>query len=349
MRLYIKAETFPGRFFTSNIKTPYKFHDHSHTINSLAPLFNITMNTTDPCSGTDIASRLPTLSGGSAAFILVALMLGCLSQPAGSLIVYTQFGAWRLWRLSPLLAGLEGITVILCLIQAPFSKISQRERAFTILAKRTTSTHDEARSLVEVLGRPKLELIVPMMLQIVKLMFITGSKITITLAVMFWLDWVVIQYCHCWVWFSPNSESRPRCKHNTHDRARAGSVCKPDWVGSTALDDNVDWSKRMAKPLGSFVLLITHGGMSCWGLQVVWSEAYVRLPSILDMMLFFFLIGLATFVAMVLFTDSQEQGSIHAAVRIWAVMITFMGLAIYYRFWYDEQGTYKPPWLDWLG
>ncbi len=45
--------------------------------------------------------------------------------------------------------------------------------------------------------RPKLELILPIMLQVWKVMFIRGSKFTTAMAVLYWIDWVVIQYCHC--------------------------------------------------------------------------------------------------------------------------------------------------------
>lgn len=109
-----------------------------------------------------------TLLGGSAAFIQIALLLGVLAQPPGSLVVSPLLGYWRLWRLAPILCGLEGLTILLMLLHAFKINISQRERAFVILAKRTTATHDETRTLQEYLERPKLELIVPMMLQFCK-------------------------------------------------------------------------------------------------------------------------------------------------------------------------------------
>ncbi|PMD15351.1 hypothetical protein NA56DRAFT_710021 [Hyaloscypha hepaticicola] len=123
---------------------------------------------------------------GSAAFILIALALGTLAQPPCSLVIPPPF-----------LCGLEGLTILFFLIQARFVHISQRTRTFTIAVKRTTTTHDDTRSLVKYVERPKLELIAPMMLQIWKVIFISGSWFTTTMAILYWLDWAAVQYCHC--------------------------------------------------------------------------------------------------------------------------------------------------------
>jgi hypothetical protein len=41
-----------------------------------------------------------TLSGSSAAFILIALALGTLAQPSGSLVIPPRVGHRRIWRAS---------------------------------------------------------------------------------------------------------------------------------------------------------------------------------------------------------------------------------------------------------
>lgn len=67
--------------------------------------------------------RTTNLSGGSAAFIIIALILGNLAEPAGSLVVLSLLGSWRL---SPLLYGLEGLIILVALLHAPFAGITTR-------------------------------------------------------------------------------------------------------------------------------------------------------------------------------------------------------------------------------
>lgn len=180
-----------------------------------------------------------TLSGGSAAFIIIALILGTLSQPPGSLIISYRtpdIAHWRIWRLSPLLCGLEGLTILFALVHAPFVHASQRQRAFTIMARRTSTTHHETRSLVEYLERPKMELILPMVLQIWKVIFIRGSRITSVMATFYWLNWAVVQYCHCWVWFAPITREGAACYHPQNT---VGSICQPRWGGEEATAESV--------------------------------------------------------------------------------------------------------------
>jgi len=152
-----------------------------------------------------------TLPSGSAAFIIIALILGPLSQPSGSISVLYPHKILRIWRLSPLVCALEGLLILLSLAHAPFTKTSQLERAFTILSLRTIASSHTEKPLVEYLERPKLELILPMMLQIVKVAFISGSRLTTVLAYCYWVGWVLVQYCHCLVWMWPITEEPARC------------------------------------------------------------------------------------------------------------------------------------------
>jgi hypothetical protein len=133
------------------------------------------------------------ISRGSAAFILVALALGALTQPPGSLLISPSVGHLRIWRLSPFLCGPEGLTILCSLVQAPFAHMSQRKRAFDIMAKRTTTTHGDTRSLVEISQRPKLELILPVMLQIGKVFFLRASRFTTAMAILYWIDGAVVE------------------------------------------------------------------------------------------------------------------------------------------------------------
>jgi hypothetical protein len=186
-----------------------------------------------------------TLSGGSAAFILIALALGTLAQPPDSLVIPPRVGHRRIWRLSPFLCGLEGLTILFFLIQARFVHISQRTRTFTIMAKRTTTTHDDTRPLVEYVERPKLELIVPMMLQIWKVIFIRGPWSTTTMAILYCFDWATVQYCHCWIYFRPITEKKSHCQRAIQHAHEERSVCKRDWAIRGEASDYVDVLTRV--------------------------------------------------------------------------------------------------------
>jgi hypothetical protein len=81
--------------------------------------------------------------------------------------------------------GLDNSLALCSLVQAPFAHLSQRKRAFDIMAKRTTTTHGDTRSPVEISQMPKLELILPMILQIGKVFFLRGSRITTAMAILY--------------------------------------------------------------------------------------------------------------------------------------------------------------------
>jgi hypothetical protein len=68
-----------------------------------------------------------------------------------------------------------------------------------------------------------------MMLQIWKVFFIRDSWLTKTMALLFWIDWAVVQYCHCWVWLAPLVEERPQCQHDLEYR-KVEKVCERKWV-----------------------------------------------------------------------------------------------------------------------
>jgi len=83
-------------------------------------------------------SNCNTVSGGSAAFLFVALILGNLSQLAGFVPPY--FGSWRVWRLSPLFCGLEGAHNDPCPLQRTFQ--ARFSEAACIHNKVTSATHE---------------------------------------------------------------------------------------------------------------------------------------------------------------------------------------------------------------
>ena len=299
-----------------------------------------------------------TLCGGSAAFLIIALILGNLAQPSGSLVVAPNFGSWRVWRLVPLFYGLEG------LITAPFQYVSQRERAFTILAQRTTTSHNEKRPLATYLDRPKLELVLPMMLQIWKVVFIRDSKITTVLAIMYWIDWAAVQYCHCWVWFRPFMEETPVCRHG--DGAEDFNVCEIDWVGPTIRNDNIGGYVKISKPLtriSAYCFVSFHVGWSvcklfmflAWLRQDAhWSWNALAPTGTILYVLYLCLVILVA-LGVVMSSLNISDGYILKSVRQRLVLKSFLAsfnlaaILVYYKFFYKETRTYKPAWLDWFG
>jgi hypothetical protein len=305
-----------------------------------------------------------TLSGGSAAFLIIALILGNLAQPPGALVVAPNFGSWRVWRLAPLFCGLEGLTILLTLITAPFEQVSQRERAFTILAQRTTTSHDEKRPLATYLDMPKLELVWPMMLQIWKVVFIRGSKITTVLAVLYWIDWAAVQYCHCWVWFRPFTERTPLCRHG--DNAEDFNVCQIDWVGPTIQNDNMRGYVKVSKALAwisghSFVSFLA--GWSVFKLFkfLAWlrQDAHWSWYALAPIGTIFYVLYLCLVILVALgialpnlnLSDGYDLKSVRQILVLKSFLASFnlVAILVYYKFFYEETGTYKPAWLDWFG
>ena len=307
-------------------------------------LLTSTTESTKPCPPKN------TLSGGSAAFIVITLILGCLAQPPGCLILPSTLGSYRVWRLNPLTCSLEGITILTKLLYGPFTRTSQKEQAFTIMAQRTTSDHNEKRSLVGCLGRPKLELMVPVLLQIVKVMFVRGSLVTTILAAMYGLDWIVVQYCHCYVWFRPFTYQHPTCNHTREERLNK-DICKI-YRPSTNPGDILR-NKIVATLMFCFDFFC---GTLVWfvsGLRV--SDGRNDLP-----ILKFMLINAARLLALNVVGLIGLRAYVHhdkevRVPKIWAcamygfMCIFFLALVYFYTTQYEEAGTFKPPWLDWLG
>lgn len=305
----------------------------------LASLNNSTdlPSTSDPCQ--------PTLSGGSAAFIIIALILGTLAQPSGSLILSPDIGSIRLWRLSPLLCGFEGLTILISCLQARWKNIPQRERSFHILARRTAAPDIEIESLTAHLGRPMLELILPMMLQILKVIFIRGSWVTTAMAVMIWSDWGAVQYCHILIWIYSDEEEtvwRP-----LQGQYQTGSSSVPSLGrGVDFLDDR---SQRTVRFLGPAMVVISNFVQLGWATWKIWEYGesqhwYYRLPLRLTT-------GFIVCVCFVIFVCIADPTRLHWKAEGTSLIsfCSFAWILWYYKFLYSDINTYKPQWLDWLG
>ena len=77
---------------------------------------------------------------------------------------------------------------------------------------------------MEISQRPKLELILPMMLQIENVF----SRFTAAMAILYWIDWAVVRYYHCWVCFVPVTDEKSRCRHTGQEIDAGDSICAGD-------------------------------------------------------------------------------------------------------------------------
>jgi hypothetical protein len=203
-----------------------------------------------------------------------------------------------------------------------------------------------------------------MMLQVVKLMFIRGSTFTTTLAVLYWVDWATVQYCQCWVWFAPFTDNEARCPHSSWELREKGPVCKVDWGGIAGLSDTIAPFTTISKILGVVLLLASNMFVTGWWtwrliLVLYWIQYeshwawYRQLPTFIALAivakLLFWGPGVMGSIMLLGRGNSRKEVMNFALLRFWVVMITFVGLGIYYKFLYDDSGTYKPSWLDWLG
>jgi hypothetical protein len=245
------------------------------------------------------------------------------------------------------------MTILFFLVKAPFEHVSQRKRAFTIMAKRTTTAHDDTRSLVDYLERPKLELILPMMLQFLKAMIIHGSTITTVMAAMYWIDWAMVQYCHCWVYFRPITNEESTCENTIHHGFKGDPICERGWglqeeaansidvFASPEANDGLRWPLELCIifTVGGFFLEPLFGGSADSAeMFVILLAAYT---------------GIGSFVIFVWFDRLEVkyhlEGIGFALFTAYTVLFEFSLILIYYKFAYQEAGTYKPGWLDWLG
>jgi hypothetical protein len=159
------------------------------------------------------ANLSSSLSAGNAAFILVALFLGCLSQPSGFLLYP---GCSRLWRLSPFFSAIESMLICTHLITALVHRKSVRVKALALLARRLGASREyqiqyktqrgipaptikqmkallhEAQNLERGLTL-RLAIALPMTLQFLKIGFIRGIPLTTTIGIMYFSNWLAVE------------------------------------------------------------------------------------------------------------------------------------------------------------
>ena len=266
------------------------------------------------------------LSAGSAAFLVISMILGLLSQGTGCLFL-TQDGkrAWRLasfkkhdvdqlystsdplplWRFSPFLCGLETILILLHLLRAPFQRVRLRVRCFELIQARENAFEDEQRRVSP--RRPKIEVIIPLILQIWKVIFIRGASFTKAICTLYWTNWALVEILHLIVWLPPGTQS--------------------DVASSIAAGSRRAWTRI--------------GILSCcllpYILFTIASAPFKRLFPV-SIVLLVLILGLLI--------RSYVQG--HDVLNIVVIGAFILG-DIYFGQLYNPKTTYRPSWLDWFG
>jgi hypothetical protein len=203
---------------------------------------------------------------------------------------------------------------------------------------------------VEYLGKPKLELILPMMLQIWKVIFIRGSTLTSSIAVLYWIDWAVVQYCHCLVYFSPFTNEISKCGH-TAQHIDADTICDRDWEYRGEAEDYIEVNARFWDILierQQLLEIMTIASLETFLLKRSQVFSFYSFSSGLIV----YIVTASWIIAPAVSALELRRGYENFAKALSAGYPSLFALGIilaHYMFVYEEAGTYKPAWLDWFG
>ena len=283
------------------------------------------------------ATSTNPLSAGSAAFIVIAMILGLLSQGSGCLFLqklhspwwqvadfrkrapnelYSTSGALPLWRLSPFLCALETGLILTHLFRAPFRKMSHKTVCYELIHARTQALGEPHQHQDEeaIFRKPKVEIAIPMFLQIWKAVFLQGAPFTQIISVLYWTNWAIVEYIYFIVWLH-----------------RAALEKKE--VSTIAGGSRRFWTRYTI-----YLALLLPYGIICY--------AYSRRPEV-ERSAALLVLGILAFCVV--------SGLLPAAVLHGynplqpMVLCTFLLGLVYYSAFYRSGGTCKPSWLDWFG
>lgn len=227
------------------------------------------------------------------------------------------------------------------------------------MAAWATASHDETKPLVEFLGWPKLELILPMVLLFWKALFIRRVPWLTASAVLLWADWALVQFLHCVVWFWLHSKDKPRC-HHSKDGRMGNLVCAMEWTKFE--EDDISALVRIARTGGTVMLSLQHLAQVMWfghlmgryyvameqagGDRVILRRSSSRAFS----GIFFWAIPWEVYIVMgdLPFSKGPLQDEIPTprVLRALVPVAEFLGFLIHCKFFYNPAKTYKPDWLD---
>jgi len=184
--------------------------------------------------------------------------------------------------------------------------------------------------------------------------FIRGSKITTVMAVLYWIDWATVQYCHCWVYFAPITKGKSKCEHKEQHGSEGDGICTREWDYRGEVGDGVEvfawlWDTKYTFMSWSEAYLISTltipllgplpGSNTSIGILISVASRYSRDAGVL-------IISYASLSILLQHRSEEIRAVVFAAYRAFS---TFLLILVYYKFYYNDAGTYKPAWLDWFG
>ncbi|KAJ6627348.1 hypothetical protein B0H10DRAFT_2429290 [Mycena sp. CBHHK59/15] len=356
-----------------------------------------------------------TLSAGSATFLLIALALGCLTQPNGSLILP---GCDRIWRLHPLFSIAEAAVIAMRLVSSRLHGTPLRIKAHALLAERlgnvwnrnlwqkqqalqAAPTREELAELLDAVEdmergstlRPAV--ILPMVLQFGKLCFIRGTSLTTALGMLYFFSWLLVETLLLMV----HGPKLYKGERRVATRELLRSVCRANVVSNrsrgamplarpTVAEEAEALMAEFVEPdFERPVVRVTYrsfgkprleGGGTLfyqWYLGVmIWvGDAYIgnilyfqKISFTADISLWIIFpililggfglgmaieLGIASVLRAVwVWWDEKNTNVTQSQLSMsWIAFRTMLIWLAFYILWYEDAGTFKPAWLDWLG
>ncbi|KAF7866709.1 hypothetical protein EAF04_005551 [Stromatinia cepivora] len=295
----------------------------------------------EPCLSTN------ELSNGSAAFIVVSLMLGLLAQPRGSLVLFHENNGLNIWRFSPFLRLFEVFVIIFYILRGIIMKIPHRDVIYLLMLKRIDGSTPRSnwqgrlpQATRDAIEKPRWELTISMVLQLVKVCSIRNSPLTQILALIYWSNWVCVQYIHCALYLratNSNEVDEILKTDGTHIIPRLGI-----FLQSGSLCEQIAATIFMLVSIGNGSVLHSTMLSIYYGVVMIGDWMLYILRRILSARLQQFI--LSKWRVYVTAATSTIFMQVHKQSLALPVCV-----AVYFKFYYDSTGTYKPAWLDWIG
>ena len=263
----------------------------------------------------------------------MAMILGLLSQGSGSLLLYQQQSRWwqavslerhtleatystsgilPLWRFSPFLCGLESLFILTYLMIKFLGGTTHVHVCYELFVKRTQSSQLKGTK-TDLSRKPKVEVIIPICVQILKLLYIRGAPFTKAIVLLYWTNWALVEYLHLVTYFRRTSlpEQNDDVIPGTNYVILRIGVCL-----------------CLMLPYGFFIFVSTQ------------QSDVNKAGSFLGVSLLFAAVSCGFLFASLLHGFN--------VIPVMATCSFVLGI-VYYGYLYSPNGTYKPGWLDWLG
>lgn len=177
------------------------------------------------------------------------------------------------------------------------------------------------------------------------------------MALLYWVDWAMVQYCHCWVWFAPVTRVGAACYHPSNF---VGSICQDCWGGGEINKEDI--LIFYSDPTGGIIytvevyltLSFTITFLDPFNFLAVWPSFLSVCTCVFSW--FFFMLWHAAIAGGLGYNIGKRLRPVGgsrqfdlAFISACGSSLVFWTILVYYKFYYQDAGTYKPSWLDWFG